>query len=282
MRKPAKSMGKAIRTTKRPSGQRAPRATPAQTDRTAAADVALLAIRARNLARGQGQGMLATLDRNGAPYASFAAVGWTAEGSPLFLLSTLADHTLNLARDPRASLLLTGRAAATPQATPRVSLGGRVEPVDDPEALNRYLVRHPEARAWSAFADFALYRMQVTACRAVLGFGDAHSLTGRQFLASPRRSRALAAHAADLLQCIIKDAALSACVMRAAEAAAPVTPEGASAGFLPALLDCDGLDLVHRTRGRGAMRLAFDRPAITPDDWLVAVQRKARPATPQR
>ena len=255
---------------------------PVRAQRKAPADVALLAFRARNLARGQGQGALATLDRDGAPYASFAAVGWTVEGSPLFLLSRLADHTQNLARDSRASLLLTGHAAATPQATPRVSLRGHVEPVDDPDAFSRYLARHPEARAWSAFADFALYRMRVTACRAVLGFADAHSLTGRQFLASVRAARALTVHAPGLLQCIMKDAVLSRRLMCAAAAAGSGNLDRASAAFTAALLDCDGLDLVHRTRGRGALRLALDRPAITPDAWLIAVQRKSRTATPQR
>ena len=49
-------------------------------------------------ARGRGQRPLTTL----------VGVASDFDGAPLFLLSTLSRHTKNLARDPRASLLLTG------------------------------------------------------------------------------------------------------------------------------------------------------------------------------
>src|SRR5262245_41328877 len=50
-------------------------------------------------------GALATLLPDGQPYASLVACAASA-GAPVLLLSELAEHTRNLRRDPRASLLV--------------------------------------------------------------------------------------------------------------------------------------------------------------------------------
>ena len=73
-------------------------------------------------------------------------------------MSTLSRHTRNLASDPRASLLLTGRhERGDPLNHPRVTLSGQVERCAAPRAKLRYLQRNPKAGLYAGFADFALY-----------------------------------------------------------------------------------------------------------------------------
>src|SRR5438128_1072480 len=61
---------------------------------------------ARSLLTAGGSAALATLTPDGGPFASYVVTAPAADGSPLMLLSRLAEHTKNLDRDPRASLLL--------------------------------------------------------------------------------------------------------------------------------------------------------------------------------
>jgi heme iron utilization protein len=120
-------------------------------------------------------GALATRRPDGHPFASYVAVGRDADGAPLLLLSRLAMHTRNLAHDPRASLLLVeegGQHDAT-LARPRLTLTGRVVRAADAAAARaRFIARHPDSAGYADFADFAFYRMEVTDCYLVAGFGQ--------------------------------------------------------------------------------------------------------------
>jgi putative heme iron utilization protein len=78
---------------------------------------------ARSLLRRARSGTLATLDAGtGAPFASLVSVATDSDGSPLFLVSTLAAHTGHLAHDPRASLLLAAGGKGDPLAHPRLTV----------------------------------------------------------------------------------------------------------------------------------------------------------------
>src|SRR5262245_8450200 len=63
------------------------------------------AILARRLARSRTRAALAT-SLGGAPYASLVLFAVDLDASPLLLLSGLAQHSRNIAFDPRVSLLL--------------------------------------------------------------------------------------------------------------------------------------------------------------------------------
>ncbi len=58
---------------------------------------------ARRLLRGRDRGALAT-SLHGAPYASLVLVAADLDASPLLLLSDLAQHSRNIAFEPRVSL----------------------------------------------------------------------------------------------------------------------------------------------------------------------------------
>src|SRR5579871_2376569 len=135
-------------------------------------------------------GVLATLSvrRDGWPFASVAAYALSEQGEPLLLLSDLAEHTHNLKRDPRASLLVQDSSSRDdPQQGARVTLLGTVAAVssaDEPSARERYLSRHPQAAEYLSMADFKLYVLTLTHARFVNGFGDMGWLEGERLRAS--------------------------------------------------------------------------------------------------
>src|ERR1700720_3904660 len=102
--------------------------------------------RARTLVARIPTGTLCTLalEPEGYPYGSFVTVAFD-EGHPIFLISELAEHTKNLERDPRASLLVAEGAADDPPANGRVTLLGPCVRVDGNGGRARaaFLAAHP-------------------------------------------------------------------------------------------------------------------------------------------
>jgi putative heme iron utilization protein len=136
----------------------------------------------RRLMRLGRSGALATqcADGNGGswPLASLVTYATDTDGSPLFLLSTLADHTQALLNDPRCSLMIEQASHLdTPQTGERVSLCGIMENLPDAttdaSARNRFLAQNPAARRYVDFADFALWRLKVERAHYVGGFARA-------------------------------------------------------------------------------------------------------------
>lgn len=127
--------------------------------------------------RAQAHAVLATSLADGAsmrPYASLVAVACDMDASPLLLISGLAQHSRNIAADPRVSLLFDGGGPAEkadPLAAPRLSLLGEASRCDDQRSLARFVARHPDAEQYARFADFHLYRVAIGRGHLVAGFG---------------------------------------------------------------------------------------------------------------
>ena len=146
----------------------------------------------RELVREAGQAALASAlarDGSGRPYASLVLSACDHDGSPVLLLSDLADHSKNLAAEPKASLLFDVTAGrADPLTGSRASLLGELRPVADraqaARLLARYTARHPGAADYAGFADFRLYRMTVESAHLVAGFGRIHG-TSSIFFTDP-------------------------------------------------------------------------------------------------
>jgi len=146
----------------------------------------------RGLVERARHGALATVAREpaGWPFATLVAVAFDERARPLLLLSRLAEHTQNLEACASASLLVVdpeGAATGDPMAAGRMTLVGSCARVADGEqaAVRAAFVRaHPEASGYARFADFAAYRMEVTAARWVGGFGRMAWVDGGAYTAA--------------------------------------------------------------------------------------------------
>ena len=148
----------------------------------------------RLLVRSRGVGMLATkMADGGAPYASLVTYACDHRGQPVFLFSTLSDHTQNLLADGSASLLVEDTSRRrNPQTGPRVSLMGKIKKVKSPELRERFLARHPDASLYADFGDFGFFRMTVERAHYVGGFARAIWFDAKHILTPTKVGSAIA------------------------------------------------------------------------------------------
>jgi heme iron utilization protein len=131
---------------------------------------------ARAILRSTTVGSLATiaLDPAGHPFASLVAYALDGQGRPVLCLSSLAEHSRNLAADDRASLMAAEAIGGEdPLALGRVTLVGslvKLDGADADDARSAFMAAHPDA-FYASFADFSMYRLDVTSVRYVGGFG---------------------------------------------------------------------------------------------------------------
>jgi hypothetical protein len=126
---------------------------------------------AKHLLREARTGALGTLAADGAPYVSLVTVATLPDGALVLLLSKLARHTANIARDSRVSLLLAADSReGDPLAGARIGIAGTIEKTGDP-AARRFLARHPSAQTYAGFADFSFFRIEIESAHLVAGFG---------------------------------------------------------------------------------------------------------------
>jgi putative heme iron utilization protein len=139
---------------------------------------------ARALLLTGGSATLATLGLGGEPFASYVVTAPAADGAPLMLLSRLAEHTKNLERDARASLLFVREVAPDSEAMTalRLTVTGRCARNGDAEAKAAYLTRHPDAERYAGFSDFSLFRFEIGAGHLVAGFGRIVGLPREELL----------------------------------------------------------------------------------------------------
>jgi putative heme iron utilization protein len=228
---------------------------------------------ARRLIRGCGDAALAT-SLSGAPYVSLVATACAMDASPLLLLSDLAQHTKNLAADPRVSLLFAADGnGADPLAAPRLSVLGRVERCDDPRDRARFAARHPASAAYAGFGDFRLYRVVVDRGHLVAGFGRIAWVEANELRFAPDVS-SLADAEAEIVAHMNGEHgdAIALYVERLI---------GRSVGgWRMTGIDPEGLDLRY---GGETARLDFPEPVLTPAaarHTLVTLAEKARQMPP--
>lgn len=213
----------------------------------------------RTLLSAAGLGALAThaAHHEGFPYSSLVQFATAENGDPLFLVSELAEHTQNLREDGRASLLIwQGRRGVDPLAAPRVTLFGVVELDPDPEKLELYLTRHPQARQYVGFMDFKLWRLEVERARYVGGFGAMSWLTAEAYRAAqPDPVEKLA------------DGIISHMNEDHADALIQIVQHKLNRTVESALMvDCDGAGYLVRLDGKETKRISFSRRLQTSDE----------------
>lgn len=220
---------------------------------------------ARRLLRAARGGCLATTVK-GQPFASLVTPGVMADGSLLLLISRLAEHTRHLEADPRCSVMFSGVAeTANPQTTPRLTITGVAEKVEDAALKARYLAIHPYAAMYADFGDFSTWRIAPAAAILVGGFARAFRLKAAEIAPEPAARDAVLAAEAGVLAHMNADHA-DALAAIAGEAAAMVT------------CDVDGFDVAI---GEGTRRVAWAAPVSDAGDVrkeLVRMAAEARKA----
>jgi hypothetical protein len=129
--------------------------------------------------------MLATLEDDGLPSASYAPMVWV-DGAGYLFLSDLAGHTRNLRRCPSLSLLLIEgeNSSANVFARQRITLQGnarivdRVDPAFAPVLAEFYRRFGQVMTVLESLPDFYLFRLQLQSGRYIRGFGQAYELSG--------------------------------------------------------------------------------------------------------
>jgi hypothetical protein len=198
-------------------------------------------------------------------------------GRPLFLISSMAIHTQNLAADARASLFVAEPDwSGDPLAAGRVTLMGVVRAVPKDAlagARAAYLARHANAAYWVDFEDFAFHRLEVADLYFVGGFAAMDWIDAAAYAAA--RVDPLADVAPGILEHMNKDHA-DALVVYARVLAGARDAETAT------MVAVDRLGFRLRVRSGGrlhAARIAFPEEVTTTEDArrvLIAMLKDAR------
>ncbi|HEV7240735.1 MAG TPA: DUF2470 domain-containing protein [Thermoanaerobaculia bacterium] len=232
--------------------------------------------RVRTLLATERLGSLATqsVHHPGFPFASVMPYALIDNAAPLFLISGMAIHTQNLLADPRASLLVVQSGSdSDPLGSPRATLLGTAARIDATEEIRAaYLERHPSAKYWIDFSDFAFFRLDVADVYFVGGFGVMGWVNAADYRAA--EADPLAPFAAGILEHMNADHA---------DALRHITRQFAGLDAEEAtMVSCDRLGFVVRARTKEGMkgaRIQFPEPVTTRDDArrvLVAMTREAR------
>jgi heme iron utilization protein len=227
---------------------------------------------ARRVMRTVDRAALATgqRDAQGWPYPSLVLTAIDPYGSPLLLISTLADHTKNLMADPRCGLLFDATVGLDePLTGARVSVLGTAARTDDPRHRDRFVARHPGAALYAGFGDFAVWRVTVERAHLVAGFGRIHWIAGDAITVPSASVADLAARDADVVGHMNADHA------DAVRLYATVIAGRADGDWRMTGIDSDGFDL--RCGGQVA-RVAFDRPVFDAEAARVELVRLVKRA----
>ena len=210
-------------------------------------------------------------DSSGWPYVSLVLAATDHAARPLLLLSDLAVHTSAIRADARIALLFDATIGlADPLTGARVSVLGRVEPVEDEALLARFVARHPSAAGYAGFDDFRLYKMTPERAHLVAGFGRISWIEAPDLLFDSAPCSALAAAEADIV------AHMNADHGDALEAYATGLLGLDGGAWRMAGIDPEGCDL---RRGSRLARLDFNKPVDGPKaarSTLVSLAAAAR------
>jgi heme iron utilization protein len=224
-------------------------------------------------------GALASLSEDGAPWSSLVMYGLIDDGTPALLLSTLAEHGRNLARDARASLMVAAPPSSPdPLAAGRVTLAGRVSvPTGERESAAHAacLAAMKSAKVFAEFGDVTLWTLDVERVRWVGGYGTMGSASAADYhAATPDPTAERAAHAVRHLNDDHADALLLIAQQLGGY------PDATRAHCTA--IDRHGLDLAAFTpRGVAPIRVGFAEPATAPDGLrgaTVELTRRAQEA----
>ncbi|MFT4539035.1 MAG: putative heme iron utilization protein [Planctomycetota bacterium] len=142
---------------------------------------------ARQLLRSIESGVLSTmsLELPGYPFGSVTPYALTMAGKVAIYVSDIAQHTRNMAADPKVCLTVVAQAGAqNQQAVGRVTVVGDAQAVPDDQAeqvAERYFAFFPEARAYAGTHGFGFFTIAPQRVRFIGGFGKIYWVEARDW-----------------------------------------------------------------------------------------------------
>lgn len=191
---------------------------------------------------------------DGWPVTSMVVPATDIDGTPILLISDLADHTRHIAADNRVSLLFSAPAPGQQDAietdSARLTVFGRAIRDDAPSLRACYLRAHPDAAQYADFADFGFYRIAVDALYWVGGFGKQRRISGQQFIEQDCQ-QLITGHDA-IVTHMNADHLDALC-----DIVAHYTPANPNAGWQMQSIDCDGMVLTANSPDIAPLRIDF-------------------------
>ena len=130
---------------------------------------------ALHLLHAAASGTLATQSSQlpGYPFATALPFVPDEQHCPVFLVSSLAEHTKNLIADKRTSFMVSSTGDANILAGARMTLVGDAIRFDaSPDMVARYVRYQPDAEQYLSLGDFAFFRLAPKRVRYIAGFGQ--------------------------------------------------------------------------------------------------------------
>ncbi len=223
-------------------------------------------------------GTLSTLsvEPTGFPYGSFVTFGFE-DGSPIFLISELAEHTKNLRGESRCSLLVAEPGEGDPLARGRVTMVGRCRELqagaEQVAAREAFLSANPRASYYVDFTDFSLWKLDVEQVRYIGGYGRMSWVDAADWSAA--EPDPMSVHAPGIVQHMNEDHPDALVLYCKAFSKAQRVEEATMVG-----IDRYGFEMSAMTpEGPRPIRVAFDAPISSPGDSrdrLVELAKRAR------
>lgn len=114
-------------------------------------------------------------DYKGTPFGSLMPYAVDDDGRPIIYISTLAVHTKNLNKNPKASVMITKVDEKDVFNSARITLAGKMVKVSEKEAEavgKVFFAKFKDAKRLSEFHDFNFYRLEIDRIYYIGGFGD--------------------------------------------------------------------------------------------------------------
>ncbi|KPA98462.1 MULTISPECIES: HugZ family protein [Pseudomonas] len=223
---------------------------------------------ARELLLKEYRGVLSTHSKAmpGFPFGSVVPYCLDDQGRPLILISRIAQHTHNLQKDPKCSLLVGEREAEDVQAVGRLTCLAQAQKLTEADAIDaaaeRYYRYFPDSRNYHKAHDFDFWVLEPVRHRYIGGFGAIHWLD-QVTLANPFAGKA----EASMVEHMNSDHA-KAIAHYVALAGLPSREPAQLVG-----IDTEGM---HLRIGQGLYWLGFETPCNTPTEVREALVSLAR------
>lgn len=236
---------------------------------------------AKTLLRTSRHGAIAVLlPETGRPSASRVALATDTDGTPIILVSGLANHTPSIIANPACSLLAGDPGKGDPMAHARVTLYCQARQIrrDDEDYTRirrRYLNHNPKGKLYVDLGDFSFFRLEVEGASLNGGFGKAFILTPADLICDPTISAEIEAVEQGALDHMNEDHA-NAVTLYATHYAKRLAE---ARQWTMIGIDPDGFDLA---AGDEIARIFFEAPLNSPNDVhrsLVDMARNARLAS---